>query len=75
MDGASDDAEFCTMPALATQHLKLTFHGHGAQRRWRRGRFSALAAGDPDFPGVDAMRLHLRTDRGFTASSPTAGRR
>ncbi len=31
------DAEFCTMPALATQHLKLTFHGTARMRRWRHG--------------------------------------
>jgi amidohydrolase len=55
------DAEFCTMPALATQHLKLTFHGHGAHAAlapWDGS--SALAAVIQTFQSVDAMRLHLR---------------
>src|SRR5258708_35850752 len=55
------DAEFCTMPALATQHLKLTFHGHGAHAAlapWDGS--SALAAVMQSCQSVDAMRLHLR---------------
>jgi len=55
------DLEFCTMPALATQHLKLTFHGraaHAAAAPWDGS--SALSAVIQTFQGVDAMRLHLR---------------
>ena len=55
------DTEFCTMPALATQHLRLTFHGHGAHAAlapWDGS--SALAAVIQTFQSVDAMRLHLR---------------
>jgi amidohydrolase len=55
------DSEYCTMPALATQHLKLTFHGHGAHAAlapWDGS--SALAAVIQTFQSVDAMRLHLR---------------
>jgi amidohydrolase len=55
------DMEFCTMPALATQHLKLTFYGHGAHAAlapWDGS--SALAAVIQTFQSVDAMRLHLR---------------
>ncbi|HYL59488.1 MAG TPA: M20/M25/M40 family metallo-hydrolase, partial [Candidatus Acidoferrales bacterium] len=55
------DAEFSTMPALATQHLKLTFHGHGAHAAlapWDGS--SALSAIIQTFQSVDAMRLHLR---------------
>ena len=55
------DSEYCTMPALATQHLKLTFHGHGAHAAlapWDGS--SALAAVLQTFQSVDAMRLHLR---------------
>src|ERR1700719_1861927 len=55
------DMESCTMPALATQHLKLTFHGHGAHAAlapWDGS--SALAAVIQTFQSVDAMRLHLR---------------
>jgi amidohydrolase len=55
------DAEFCTMPALATLHLKLTFHGrgaHAAMAPWNGS--SALAAVIQTFQSVDAMRLHLR---------------
>jgi len=53
--------ESCTMPALATQHLKLTFHGrgaHAAMAPWDGS--SALAAVIQTFQSVDAMRLHLR---------------
>jgi len=49
------------MPALATQHLKLTFHGrgaHAAMAPWDGS--SALAALIQTFQSVDAMRLHLR---------------
>lgn len=55
------DSEFCTMPALATQHLKLEFHGHGAHAAlapWDGS--SALSAVIQTFQSVDAMRLHLR---------------
>ncbi len=55
------DQEFCTMPALATQHLKLTFQGHGAHASlapWDGA--SALTAVIQTFQSVDAMRLHLR---------------
>ncbi|HZC45796.1 MAG TPA: M20 family metallopeptidase [Candidatus Acidoferrum sp.] len=55
------DSEYCTMPALATQHLKLTFHGHGAHAAlapWDGS--SALTAVIQTFQSVDAMRLHLR---------------
>ena len=55
------DAEFTTMPALATQHLKLTFHGrsaHAALAPWDGS--SALSAIIQTFQSVDAMRLHLR---------------
>ncbi|HYK64901.1 MAG TPA: M20 family metallopeptidase [Patescibacteria group bacterium] len=55
------DMEFCTMPALATQHLRLTFHGRGAHAAlapWDGS--SALSAVLQTFQSVDAMRLHLR---------------
>ncbi len=55
------DGEFCTMPALATQHLRLTFHGQGAHAAmvpWDGS--SALSAVIQTFQSVDAMRLHLR---------------
>jgi amidohydrolase len=55
------DSEYCTMPALATQHLKLTFHGraaHAALAPWDGS--SALSAVIQTFQSVDAMRLHLR---------------
>lgn len=55
------DVEFCTMPALATQHLRLTFHGHAAHASaapWDGS--SALSAVIQTFQSIDAMRLHLR---------------
>jgi amidohydrolase len=55
------DMEYCTMPALATQHIKLKFHGraaHAALAPWDGS--SALAAVIQTFQSVDAMRLHLR---------------
>ena len=55
------DAEWCTMPALATQHIKLKFRGHAAHAAlapWDGS--SALAAVLQTFQSVDAMRLHLR---------------
>ena len=55
------DMEFSTMPALATQHLKITFHGrasHAALAPWDGS--SALEAVIQTFQMVDAMRLHLR---------------
>lgn len=55
------DMEFSTMPALATQHLRLTFHGRGAHAAlapWDGS--SALSAVIQTFQSVDAMRLHLR---------------
>jgi amidohydrolase len=58
------DMESCTMPALATQHLKLTFHGHGAHAAlapWDGS--SALAAVIQTFQSVDSI------------SSPTAAAR
>jgi amidohydrolase len=55
------DAEACTMPALATRHLHLTFHGkasHAAAAPWDGA--SALSAVIQTFQGVDAARLHVR---------------
>src|ERR1700686_4499101 len=55
------DMESCTMPALATQHIKLKFRGraaHAALAPWDGS--SALAAVIQTFQSVDAMRLHLR---------------
>jgi amidohydrolase len=55
------DMEYCTMPALATQHIKLKFRGraaHAALAPWDGS--SALAAVIQTFQSVDAMRLHLR---------------
>src|SRR5260370_9497777 len=49
------------MPALATQHIKLKFRGHGAHAAlapWDGS--SALAGVIQTFQSVDAMRLHLR---------------
>ena len=55
------DAEACTMPALATRHLKIAFHGkasHAAVAPWEGA--SALAAVIQTFQSVDAARLHVR---------------
>jgi len=55
------DSEFCSMPALATQHLRITFHGraaHAAVAPWDGA--SALSAVVQTFQSVDAARLHLR---------------
>jgi amidohydrolase len=55
------DAEACTMPALATRHLQLTFHGkasHAAAAPWDGA--SALSAVIQTFLSVDAARLHVR---------------
>jgi amidohydrolase len=55
------DVEYCTMPALATHHLKITFHGrsaHASAAPWDGS--SALSAVIQTFQSVDAMRLHLR---------------
>ena len=55
------DSEFCSIPALATQHLRLTFHGraaHAAAAPWDGA--SALSAVIQTFQSVDAARLHLR---------------
>ncbi len=55
------DSEWCTIPTLATQHIKLKFRGraaHAAAAPWDGS--SALAAVIQTFQSVDAMRLHLR---------------
>ncbi|MDB5108732.1 MAG: hypothetical protein JWM69_1673 [Candidatus Binatus sp.] len=55
------DSEYCTMPALATHHLNITFHGraaHAALAPWDGS--SALSAVIQTFQSVDGMRLHLR---------------
>jgi amidohydrolase len=55
------DAEWSTMPALATRHLHLTFRGrasHAALAPWEGS--SALAAVIQTFQSVDAARLHFR---------------
>jgi amidohydrolase len=55
------DSEFSTIPALATQHLRITFHGraaHAAAAPWDGA--SALSAVIQTFQSVDAARLHWR---------------
>ena len=55
------DGEACTMPALATRHLHISFHGkasHAAVAPWDGS--SALSAVIQTFQGVDAARLHIR---------------
>jgi amidohydrolase len=55
------DVEFSTMPALATRHLKFTFHGkaaHAAAAPWDGS--SALAAVLQTFQSVDTARVHFR---------------
>jgi len=55
------DAEYCSIPALATQHLRITFHGraaHAAVAPWDGA--SALSAIIQTFQSVDAARLHFR---------------
>jgi len=55
------DGEACTMPALATRHLHITFHGkaaHAAAAPWDGA--SALSAVIQTFHSVDAARLHIR---------------
>ena len=55
------DGEFRTMPALATQHLRFTFHGrasHAALAPWDGA--SALAAVLQTFQMIDMARLHFR---------------
>jgi len=55
------DGEACTMPALATRHLHITFNGkasHAAVAPWEGA--SALSAVIQTFQSVDAMRLHVR---------------
>lgn len=55
------DAEYRTMPALATHHVKVTFHGraaHASLAPWDGA--SALTAVLQLFQSVDSMRLHLR---------------
>lgn len=55
------DSEFCSIPALATQHLRITFHGraaHAAAAPWDGA--SALSAVIQTFQSVDAARLHFR---------------
>ncbi|HUY19339.1 MAG TPA: amidohydrolase [Candidatus Binataceae bacterium] len=54
------DGEFATINALATQHLRITFHGHAAHAAlapWAGA--SALAAVIQTFQSVDAARLHF----------------
>jgi amidohydrolase len=53
--------EYRDIPALATQHLRITFHGraaHAAAAPWDGA--SALSAVIQTFQSVDAARLHLR---------------
>jgi amidohydrolase len=55
------DAEWSTMPALATRHVGLTFRGrgsHAALAPWDGA--SALSAMLQTFHSVDAARLHFR---------------
>ena len=55
------DSEFSNIPALATQHLRITFRGraaHAAAAPWDGA--SALSAVIQTFQSVDAARLHLR---------------
>jgi amidohydrolase len=55
------DAEYCSIPALATQHVRITFHGraaHAAVAPWDGA--SALSAIIQTFQSVDAARLHFR---------------
>jgi amidohydrolase len=55
------DVEYSTIPALATRHLRITFHGkaaHAAAAPWEGS--SALAAVIQTFQAADAARLHLR---------------
>jgi amidohydrolase len=55
------DGDFATLPALATRHLRITFHGrasHAAAAPWAGA--SALSAVIQTFQSVDAARLHLR---------------
>jgi amidohydrolase len=55
------DGEACTMPALATRHLHITFQGkaaHAAAAPWDGS--SALSAVIQTFQSVDAARLHIR---------------
>jgi amidohydrolase len=55
------DSEFSNIPALATQHLRITFRGraaHAAAAPWDGA--SALSAVIQTFQSVDAARVHLR---------------
>jgi len=55
------DAEWSTMPALATKHLEITFHGrasHASLAPWQGA--SALAAMIQTFQSVDAARLQWK---------------
>ena len=55
------DGEFATATALATRHLRITFHGHASHAAlapWAGA--SALAAVIQTFQSVDAARLHFR---------------
>ncbi len=55
------DGEACTMPALATRHLHISFQGkasHAAVAPWDGS--SALSAMIQTFQSVDAARLHIR---------------
>jgi amidohydrolase len=55
------DSEFSSVPVLAMQHLRITFHGraaHAAAAPW--SGVSALSAVLQTFQSVDAARLHFR---------------
>jgi len=55
------DSEYSSIPALATQHLRISFHGraaHAAAGPWDGA--SALSAVIQTFQSIDAARLHLR---------------
>jgi metal-dependent amidase/aminoacylase/carboxypeptidase family protein len=55
------DAEWCTMPALATKHLHVSFHGraaHASLAPWDGA--SALQAMLQTFHSVDAARLQFK---------------
>jgi amidohydrolase len=55
------DCEYSSIPVLAMQHLRITFHGraaHAAAAPW--SGVSALSAVLQTFQSVDAARLHFR---------------
>ncbi len=71
------DGEACTMPALATRHLQLTFRGTAAHAAVRAvGRRQRALRGDSNLSRASTPRGSISaTARASTASSPTAGRR